>query len=769
MKRVNKKKLFLQGLFLLLMAGLWGCGKKSADNAPVTTASKDYVYKTEVLENIFGQENRMVDRMVRSGDTFYAYGYEWNEETENSVFMVYQINEEGTLENEYSIPVEENTSFRNISMDDEGNIYCVINESQEVTGEADPETGEEMVDYMDTYYLTKMNLQGERLFSTNLNEIPEFKARWEEDGYFYVGDMILDKEKGIYINAMGMLGKFDLECNFREVMEESKWEELSAANFVLLNDGRIAAYLYEDDGITLALADLEQGTLGEKYKVPGRSYEFSYYPGIGYDLYLTDSNSLYGYNIGDADKTMLMNYIDSDLDTYNVYNVVGINERQFFAFCDGENVPVKFTKVDPEDVKDKKQITLATVYTNWQIRQEVVKFNKSSDEYRITIIDYNSLYATDDDYMAGLNKLNTDIVSGKVPDILVVEENMPVNSYINKGLFEDLKTYINKDQEIDMNDLMPNVIEAFSTDGKLYTLIPSYYIETLVAKTSDVGEKKGWTVQEAKGLLASKPEGTQFINNITREEMLDYCMSMTGSQFIDWETGKCNFNSDEFIQMIEFIKSFPEEVDMEEFEDDYWINYDAMWREGKVITSKVGISNFNYYNYLEKGTYGEKITMIGFPAPAGDGSVIRPTFQLAISSKSPNKEGAWAFLRTFLLEEYQAGDSNYNLPISIKRLKELAEEATQRPYYLDENGNKVEYDETYYIGEVEIMISPMTKQEAEAFMDQLYSFTEVYHYDESLLNIIKEEIAPYFKGQKSAKDVVAIINSRAQIYVSENR
>lgn len=769
MKRVNKKKLFLQGLFLLLMAGLWGCGKKSADNVPVTTASKDYVYKTEVLENIFGQENRMVDRMVRSGDTFYAYGYEWNEETENSVFMVYQINEEGTLENEYSIPVEENTSFRNISMDDEGNIYCVINESQEVTGEADPETGEEMVDYMDTYYLTKMNLQGERLFSTNLNEIPEFKARWEEDGYFYVGDMILDKEKGIYINAMGMLGKFDLECNFREVMEESKWEELSAANFVLLNDGRIAAYLYEDDGITLALADLEQGTLGEKYKVPGRSYEFSYYPGIGYDLYLTDSNSLYGYNIGDADKTMLMNYIDSDLDTYNVYNVVGINERQFFAFCDGENVPVKFTKVDPEDVKDKKQITLATVYTNWQIRQEVVKFNKSSDEYRITIIDYNSLYATDDDYMAGLNKLNTDIVSGKVPDILVVEENMPVNSYINKGLFEDLKTYINKDQEIDMNDLMPNVIEAFSTDGKLYTLIPSYYIETLVAKTSDVGEKKGWTVQEAKGLLASKPEGTQFINNITREEMLDYCMSMTGSQFIDWETGKCNFNSDEFIQMIEFIKSFPEEVDMEEFEDDYWINYDAMWREGKVITSKVGISNFNYYNYLEKGTYGEKITMIGFPAPAGDGSVIRPTFQLAISSKSPNKEGAWAFLRTFLLEEYQAGDSNYNLPISIKRLKELAEEATQRPYYIDENGNKVEYDETYYIGEVEIVISPMTKQEAEAFMDQLYSFTEVYHYDESLLNIIKEEIAPYFKGQKSAKDVVAIINSRAQIYVSENR
>lgn len=768
MKRFHKNKLFIQGLFILLVAGVWGCGKKESDSGPAVVASKDYIYKAEMLKETLGEDCR-IDQLIRSGETFYGYGYDWDAETENSTLKLYQINEDGTLENEYTIPVEKNASFRYINMDDEGNIYCVINESQEVLGEADTETGEEMVEYIDTYYLIKMNLQGEKLFSTNLNEIPEFKTRWEEDGYFYVENLIFDKEKGIYVNAMGMLGKFDLECNFREVMEESKWNELSAANFVVLNDGRIVAYMYEDDGITLALADLEQGTLGEKYKVPGRSYEFSYYPGVGYDLYLTDSNSLYGYNIGDEDKTMLMNYIDSDLSTYNVYNVVGINEKQFFAFCDGESIPVKFTKVDPKDVKDKKQISLATVYTNWQIRQEVVNFNKSNEEYRITITDYNSLYATDDDYMAGLNKLNTDIVSGKVPDILVVEENMPVSSYINKGLFEDLKPYINKDQEIDMNDLMPNVIEAFSTDGKLYTLMPSYYIDTLVAKASDVGDERGWTVQEAKELMASKPEGTQFINNITRENMLDYCMSMAGSQFIDWETGKCNFNSDEFIQMIEFIKSFPEEVTMEEFEDDYWINYDAMWREGKVITSKVGISSFSYYNYLEKGTYGEKITMIGFPTSAGDGSVIRPTFQLAISSKSPNKEGAWAFLRTFLLEEYQTGDSNYNLPISIKRLKELAEEATQRPYYIDENGNKVEYDDTYYVGEVEIVIPPMTKQETEEFMEQLYSFTEVYHYDDSLLNIIKEEIAPYFKGQKSAKDVVAIINSRAQIYVSENR
>ena len=93
----------------------------------------------------------------------------------------------------------------------------------------------------------------------------------------------------------------------------------------------------------------------------------------------------------------------------------------------------------------------------------------------------------------------------------------------------------------------------------------------------------------------------------------------------------------------------------------------------------------------------------------------------------------------------------------------------QKPYYMDENNSKVEFDDTYYVGGVEITISPMTEQQTEELKKQLYSFTQVYKYDEALLNIIQEETAPYFAGQKNARDVAAIIQSRAQIYVNENR
>ena len=140
-----------------------------------------------------------------------------------------------------------------------------------------------------------------------------------------------------------------------------------------------------------------------------------------------------------------------------------------------------------------------------------------------------------------------------------------------------------------------------------------------------------------------------------------------------------------------------------------------------------------------------------------------------MSAKSANKEGAWQFLRTFLTDEYQENNVNYSFPISVKRLEELAAQATQKSYYTDENGNKVEYDDTYYVGGIEVVIPPMTEQETEELMEQLYSITEAYKYDESLLNIIKEEAAPYFAGQKSAKEVASIIQSRVQIYVNENR
>ena len=169
--------------------------------------------------------------------------------------------------------------------------------------------------------------------------------------------------------------------------------------------------------------DIETFTVKEEYQIPGLSYNYSFYTGIDYDLYLTDSYGVYGYNLGDEEITKLMSFIDSDFGFSWIGNVLPINDKEFYATYDdmetGQTLAAKFVKVDPSEVKEKQIITLAMAYSDWTVRMQVIEFNKSNENYRIDLQDYSALYATVDDYSAGISRLNTDIASGKVPDILL--------------------------------------------------------------------------------------------------------------------------------------------------------------------------------------------------------------------------------------------------------------------------------------------------------------------------------------------------------------
>ena len=177
------------------------------------------------------------------------------------------------------------------------------------------------------------------------------------------------------------------------------------------------------------------------------------------------------------------------------------------------------------------------------------------------------------------------------------------------------------------------------------------------------------------------------------------------------------------------------------------------------------LGDFRNLNYTQKGTFGEPISMIGFPSTDQDGSVLVPTMQFAISAKSKNQDAAWQFLRYYLTEDYQNEAPGF--PLSMKVLEKRAEEAMDRPYYIDVNGNKYYYYDIIYIDDVEVTIDPMTREEVDHFMEILKTFKNVGRYDDTLINIISEEAEPYFNGQKNAGEVAQIIQNRAQIYLHE--
>ena len=62
-----------------------------------------------------------------------------------------------------------------------------------------------------------------------------------------------------------------------------------------------------------------------------------------------------------------------------------------------------------------------------------------------------------------------------------------------------------------------------------------------------------------------------------------------------------------------------------------------------------------------------------------------------------------------------------------------------------------------------------TQEEVDEICEFIYSVKKVNKFDNNIRNIINEEAQSFFEGQKSAQEVAQIIQSRAQIFVDENR
>lgn len=593
-----------------------------------------------------------------------------------------------------------------------------------------------------------------------------------DEYYFYINTMLADNDNTLWIFG----GKHIMTINSQgELLKQANLSEDVDGNLMMEKDGTIFTMTWNEDYTKQFRQDIDKNTLtlGAKEEFPDNIYSYNIIQeGTKYDFILSDSTSIYAYNMGDAEPLEIMDTVDSDLYSGNINNVCLINDTQFVAtYSDPTDWCTRvalFTKVPAEEVKDKTAIVMSSMYMDYDMRKRVVDFNKTNDTYRIQINEYNK-YATADDYLAGYTRLNTDIVSGNVPDILILDSQMPVDSYIAKGLIADLNPLIDNDPEINRDDYLANIFEAFSQNGKMYQLVPAFEVSTVIGKTSIVGDRSGWNMQEFREVMAAQPEGTRSFYETTKDGMLYTALVMTKDEFIDADTGACHFDSPGFVELLEFVNEFPSEIDYSAWDSgNYWMEAESVYRENRAILLNLYLYTYHDFNRVEKGQFGEDINIIGFPTESRNGNAIIPSAQIAISAKSGCQEGAWEFIRYYLTDEYQ-DNIGYMFPIKKSALAKMEKEAMDRPYWEDEEGNKEYYDDTYWINEVEVAIDPMTQEEASELTEFLSSITLVGSYDQSMMDIVTEEAQAFFEGQKSAQEVADIIQSRMKIYVSESR
>lgn len=663
----------------------------------------------------------------------------------------------------------ENTYYGNFAIGRNGTLYAMKNYYYE--DYSDPEN----YIYTQEYALCAWDLSGAFLWQAPIENLQT------EDSYSYINKIIPAEDGSVNLlisgDRSGVLGIGADGVVTGEKKLTNGEEILNMSSDVLVKeDGSLIIIYYNDEWTEMNMVsyDINTDTVGDKTLLPDFLMWSGYncmVAGVTTDVVYATSSGLFGYSAGDTEPTQLMSYVNSDLNTGGINNVIMLDDTHFFGFYnDRENNDSKgalFTKKNPEDIPDKSVIVLAGTYVGYDIKSHVVNFNKSNDEYRVVLKEYES-YNTRDDYNAGFTKLNNDIISGQMPDILIADSSLPIENYISKGLIADIGKLIEQDEELSQVEFLENVFNAYSIDDTLYYVVPYFYVQSFMGKTSKLGDRDTWTIQEFIDFADSLPEDTNVIGELTRDYFMSMVMQYNGNDFIDMATGKCSFDSEDFISMLEFAKTLPEELSEDYYGEDYWMNYESQYREDRTILMPTHIASMRDMNTYMNGYFGEDVTFIGFPTSSGNGSIISAYDSFVLSSKSKILDGAWEFVRYYLTDEYQKS-MDWGFPVSKEVFMEKAKEGLGRPYWVNENGEKEYYDNYWTVNGESVMLDPLTQEQLDQLIEVVTSADDVSYYNEDIQNIINEEAAAFFEGQKSVQEVVKIIQSRAQIFVDENR
>lgn len=135
-----------------------------------------------------------------------------------------------------------------------------------------------------------------------------------------------------------------------------------------------------------------------------------------------------------------------------------------------------------------------------------------------------------------LKKLNTEIAAGKGPDILILDD-MPIDSYVEKGVLMDLSPYM-KDKTEDK--YFTNILRSFETPEGIYALPGQFRMFLMVGRQEDIEKMAG--LEAIAGVMESyreKDGESLLLGARSEEEMLSLLLPVCAPS---WKDGNGKIN-----------------------------------------------------------------------------------------------------------------------------------------------------------------------------------------------------------------------------------
>lgn len=407
----------------------------------------------------------------------------------------------------------------------------------------------------------------------------------------------------------------------------------------------------------------------------------------------------------------------------------------------------------------KKTVTISVMASNRFLEYAEQAYEQAHPDTNIVIKQYQEpqelgdnkvgIAMTQEDFEKYVNTMNTEMLSGKGPDILLLS-GLPVGKYVSKNLLANFYDLMKNDSEFKKDNYFQNIWKSLEINGGLYSMPLGASISLTqgnkkLLDQAGVTVKQPWTwedyiqasVQTKKKLgddiyATGNASGEFFLYNLVAEQY---------SKFVDTANRKAHFESPLFRQYVEKIDSMIKNkiISKDNVDQDH------------VLFNKMQIGGVSQYAMfkdaliLRNPSMDQKNNLLGF----------NPSQNFAINGNSANKDEAWNFIKFLLSDEIQNSPEMNGIPMNKTVYNKQFDDVKT-----ELKSGKI----TTNYGEVTTDMSPETLETFRPLIEQANSNMDT---DNKIITMLFDEMKPYFEGQKSLDESIQNLQSRVMTYLNE--
>ena len=488
-------------------------------------------------------------------------------------------------------------------------------------------------------------------------------------------------------------------------------------------------------------------------------------------IYVVDNTGIYRQS---EDGTVLEQVVDGNLASFSmpstaIHKMLALEDNSFVVSADnpnGEGVLYHYTYSAEAKTVPEKELSIYALADNREIRQAIAMYQKVNPDVMVSL----QVGMTGEEGITvsdALSTLNTEIMAGNGPDILLLD-GMPTDSYIERGILEDISDIANK---IDSED---GLLESIKNDYAIASRFSVPYIqgaEEYIDQIKDID-----TLSEVLSEIKKENPNANTLSGMLVEELMNYLYRINVNNFItaDGELEKAKMQN--FLDKAKVIA-----------DDNRAREHEVGDMEG-LSTTVIGMAMAEGYSAMEVALdllsapriigRGEIRSMSDLAIvlemdkkenikhslitnDAGDRLLLTNTV-LGINSKSERLEEAKEFVAFCLSKEGQKSGQGMGFPVNKTALNEmLYEEVQETVFAIGTQG------EDGVMTTVELTVTQPEKATIENFENDILGDAKLGYSNRIVQEIIMEQLMGYVEGRMTLEEATQGIDQKVSLYLAE--